>query len=437
MGDDGFFSLVRDAKNYLTGKKKGGFSKYDKVVDRILEDIPDRPQKMPKTTYGQKRRRDAAMRSAVSKRARTSTKKRKYKRTASKAYTKKRKPKTQSMSTKRHYDDSGNISRDNVAWFGAQVHGSRDRVFDIVGEAVTRAILARGKIYPRKYDEPMNNYIHGTAQLDLTFRSQSESDGVDTYQSVSITNVHTLTFKQLADKVTIEIQSRTGTASDPSFLSGFKLHAGSTQLCEDSSCEDMRISIYCKQTMKLQNTTQTNDNTNNLDVIGVNPLSGKRYVFNDNKARVHTGIISGSTGSLPYHAFEKSIDADGIVAMDQLASGDNPLAHPVAAKDVWSNCVTVQNCFMKAGGFAVSSESWRWTGTMRSLVEDLVFTGVSRTRFGRVVWWCFERANRNGGANTQNVSIGLNRELSMSCFAKLHKRPTLLKHYDNNPFGNL
>lgn len=393
-------------------------------------------KKMPTTSYAKKRNRDFSRRIPASKRIRTSTKKKKYRR-SSKAYSKRRKPKTQSMSTKRHYDDSGNVSRNNVAWFGAQVHGSRDRIFDIVGEAVLRAMLARAKVYPRKYDEPLSNYLGSVTgvTLNLTFRSQSELDGTDTYVGEDITNIQFMTFKTLANEVSTKIQTRTGTAVAPSFLTGFKITSNSIQLCEDSSCEDMRLSIYCRQLMKLQNTTQTNDNTNDLDVIGVNPVVGKRYVFNDNKARVHTGIIASDLGS--YHAFEQAIDSDGIIAMNQLASGDDPLAHPPAAKSVWSNCVSVQNCYMKAGGFATSTEDWKWTGSMRSFVEDLIYTGVSRTKFGRVVWWCFERANRNGGADTHNVSIGFNRELSMSAFAKLHKRPSMLKHYDNNAIGSL
>lgn len=47
MGDDGFFSVFQDIDNYLYGKKKGGFSKYDKVVDHVLEDFDNVPDKTP------------------------------------------------------------------------------------------------------------------------------------------------------------------------------------------------------------------------------------------------------------------------------------------------------------------------------------------------------------------------------------------------------
>lgn len=79
-GDDGFFSVLDDFSDYLTGKKKGGFRKYDKVIDRTLEQIPQKSKSMPRrtTSYGQKRRRDKAMKPKT--RLRPAKKKKVYKR---------------------------------------------------------------------------------------------------------------------------------------------------------------------------------------------------------------------------------------------------------------------------------------------------------------------------------------------------------------------
>jgi hypothetical protein len=360
---------------------------------------------------------------------------------------KSRKPKMPSMSTKRHFDDHGTVTRAHALWFGVEDSGSYDRLFDIMGEAVTRAILAKAKVYPKFYDQPLGDFFQSSGTLGTVLTlgfKRINTAGSDILFNQTIDHIEDRTFKQLADNVVDKLktfaESTDGVLDVQQFnyLDSFIISNSQNgdRLAYDLNMADAVISITAKSKVKLQNVTTNNSGNDDLDVVGTNPINGKRYVFNDQRARLVSTLQE--YGATKYDLFESSHHDKGVVALAALGA-DDPLAHPPAAKNVWTNCTGVAAVSIKAGGMSHHYQTFTVKRTIRQFVEDLAkrTAGFTRSSFGKMTWWCFERTyKQNGtGATADDISIGFNRELSMYAMCKLKKDRSMLKHYDNEDVG--
>lgn len=360
---------------------------------------------------------------------------------------KSRKPIKPGMMTKRHYDDHGTVTRAHSLWMGVEDSGSYDRLFDILGEAVTRAILAKAKVYPKLYDQPLGDFFSSAGNvgtvLTLGFKTVN-TEGTDFLGNNIIENVEDKTFKTLSEAVTTFLKTRadttiTGQGQVFDYLDSFILSNSSDgdRLAYDLNMADSMITIMCKSKVKFQNITTNTAGGDDLDVIGTNPISGKRYTFDDARARLVSQVQEHNSN---YDKFEGIKKPYGIVALDALPV-DDPLAHPPAAKNVWLNCTGVAPVYIKAGGMSHHYQTYSVKRTMRQFIEDIarVTSGYTRSKFGKVTWWCFERTyKQNGTGDTaDDISIGFNRELSMYAMCKLKRDKTMLKHYDNQIINDL
>lgn len=360
---------------------------------------------------------------------------------------KSRKPIKPGMMTKRHYDDHGTITRAHTLWMGVEDSGSYDRMFDILGEAVTRAILAKAKIYPTLYDQQLSDFMTSAGALGcvltLGFKTINTS-GTDFLVNETVSGVNSLTFKTLSAAVTNlikikahEINAVNGQVSY--YLDSFILSNSQDgdRLAYDLNMGESIINIMCKSKVKFQNITSNSTGGDDLDVIGTNPINGKRYTFDDARARLVTQLHEANSA---YHKFEGMKPPYGIVALDALGV-DDPLAHPPAAKNAFVNCTGVAPVYIKAGGMSHHYQTFSVKRTMRQFIEDIAKKdfGFTRSKFGKITWWCFERTyKQNGtGAAADDISIGFNRELSMYAMCKLKQNKAMLKHYDNQDIGLL
>ena len=366
--------------------------------------------------------------------------------TRSRKQRKSRKPVKPGMMTKRHYDDHGTVTRAHSLWMGVEDSGSYDRMFDILGEAVTRAILAKAKIYPKVYSQPLGDFLAGSGGignvLTLGFKTVNHVTGADTIVNELINNVEGFTFKTLSEQVATKLQDRaelvpTGQSQRFHYLDSFLLtnSADGDRIAYDLNMADSMITIIAKSKVKFQNITTNTTGGDDLDVIGTNPINGKRYTFDDARARLVSQLQERNSS---YDKFEGIKNPYGIVALNALPV-DDPLAHPPAARNVWTNCTGVAPVSIKAGGMSHHYQTFSVKRTMRQFIEDIarVSTGYTRSKFGKVTWWCFERTyKQNGtGATADDISIGFNRELSMSAMCKLKRDKSMLKHYDNQDVG--
>ena len=321
MGDDGFFSVLDDFGNYITGKKKGGFGKYDKVIDRTLEEIPDPytpPKSQPK--QGFKKRMPPARRNfgpIVRKRAagqmsrrttykrkrapvrRTSMKKRKRK--MLKRTTKQRKIVSLTVGTARqrtqtHFTAEANGSSAESVYAGFSNLGPIAKINDMVAQAVLLHYMHRvGDYRASKNMVPASQFASGTSpgsgnqvctwtSIQFHWASYQASDVSNTVFAIDAFDSTANRFKTL-DEMTTELSSMfTTKASTEGFRIGQVIVARDGKaILNDISAGRNIIEFGVKSTLKVQNVTLGDDGdataAANPMSIRRNPLDGMVYKF--------------------------------------------------------------------------------------------------------------------------------------------------------------
>jgi hypothetical protein len=350
------------------------------------------------------------------------------------------------LTTKRHYDDYGTIARDHCLWAGFADHGSYHRMFDIAGEAVTKVILGKMKVYPKLYDQPLAALVDASGSgvtLTLNFK-RIRHGGNDELLALSVTDIGAKSFKTLASAVATHMQGASEGASGVAasadtvayYLDSVKVFDVGTGLIvhsiQDMAQAILSINVVCKT--KLQNVTVNSANNSFLDVTGLNPLVGKKYIIGDSRCRLVSEIQEHNALYDEFAESPQSRPVTGVSVINQLGV-DDPLGHPPAAKAVFTNCRGVANIRMAAGAANHDVSKFSMRVSMRDFIERLYYSGMEKGTWGRQTWYCLERVFRQNG--NDSISIGFNREVSMSASCTLKKAIPMLRHYDNTDAGAL
>lgn len=447
MSGDGLFSTLDDIRDYLTGYKRGGFRKYDKVVDRVLENIPDKPQKSSKmppkrsTSYGQKRKRDTAMKpKAVYRR---SMKKRKRTYTPKSAFRKPRKVSKKPLKNmiRRKYDDNGVISKQRCVWLGVHHHVSYTRLYDIIGEAVLKALMDKAKIYVRHYDELIADTI---GSVSCYFKRTNTSNGADEYEgsgSANIINVSpAMTFSQLATAVADLIQLRASAGSPGG--GGYYLYqmhlerTGSSAImdCQMTEIDCAKLEVYCQREVTLQNVTSSDDaaadKAGSMQDINTNPLVGKQYKFYEPVPKVFDEI----KGSMPgVDFFDKYTPNDAGLQSTGDHPDDSPISHPVQGKNFFCNLRKEGGVYLAPGKYKKEKVYFSFKGTLKQFVLKNPITSTGQLYnytvdpVGSCTLFAFEQQLRHG--TRVHVSLGVNVHTNMQAKLTPVMPKRILKHY--------
>lgn len=377
----------------------------------------------------------------------------------SRRFRKVRKPlKDRGRMVARNYDDYGTIERDHSLWVGFQHHGARSRMYNIIGESVTKAMLARLKVYPRSYDEIVNSEDYNTAVL--TFERVLEG-GTDSEANINVT-LHQRTFVQIANDVgdAIAGQANGDPAVAPTtdtvarYLSSIVMYNSadaSKARQEIRDVGDSLVTVKCKQKIRFQNVTKNVDGNLDLDQAGVNPLRGRKYVFANYRPRLIEQIqnmhsqYDGFQVSDPVLTGPTNDTAPGIGTMPvvgavpQSLDKDDPVSHPPIASQLFKNCKASAAITLPAGGMKHELTSFTMTHKMKSLIERIYFSGFEKGAFGGCTWFGFEKAYRqakpSGATDDDRLSIGFNREVHMYAKCTFKRQKSMLKHYDASDLG--
>ncbi|WP_445778963.1 hypothetical protein [Shewanella sp.] len=391
--------------------------------------------KMPRTTsYAKKRKRDRAM-MPQSKRKSTKKRKRTYSASNISRFKKSRKPRTPTMSVKQQFDDHGTVSRDHVLWLGVHHHGTRTRLYDIASEAILRAVLAKGKVYPQTYDQSLNDHIDGTANLYVTYRTHNiDTGGLYDDTQTAITDINNYTFHEATALLSTNMQKmsvgESGGVSSGYYPISIRVgFSGGSYFSRIDNLDEAMLYINAFSTIKIQNLTQNGDGGNETDVVNTNPINGKRYDFKRPVASLRNELAATK-----YNAFEDHTTTAGIVALDALTL-DDPLAHPPMAKNTFQSCAGVANVYLKSGQFKSDSRKVTIKMSVRNFISKISprindYWGVIGG-LGTVSWYCFERTNKQNGSgdSVDEVKIGFNRELTMTGLCRVKPAKTMLRHY--------
>lgn len=372
----------------------------------------------------------------------------------SRRFRKARKPiKDRGRYVARNYDDYGTMERDHSLWLGFQHHGSRDRLYDIVGEAITKAALAKIRTYPRSYDETIRSEDYSTMTMEF---HRVTAAGVDEPVGVNVT-IHNRTFKDIATDVGNEIMNAangdTSVAPATDTVARYLHTIHLFNQADPSKARiilqdvgDSLISVKVKQKIRFQNITKNVDGNLGLDQAGLNPLRGRKYVFANYRPRLIDQIQRTHTQYDDFMVSDPVLvgpvdSAPGIMPMPATGSlaKDDPICHPPAARQLFTNCKASAAITMAAGAMKHESTTFTMTHKLKHLIERIYFAGFDKGAFGACTWIGLEKAYRqaqpSGVSNDDRISIGFNREVHMYAKCKFITQKSMLKHYDASDVG--
>jgi len=358
-----------------------------------------------------------------------------------KKFRKARKPiKDKGRFAARNYDDYGTIERDHSLWLGFQHHGSLDRLYDIIGESVAKSILARLKIYPRSYDEPLSTPDYDTC--DLTFTRINGLTGTDDTVGAAVT-IHGSSFKTMGNVIGNQLQYYADSSPSATHSARYLSQIDVYNAADDSKAKmqikdvgESIVSVKVRQKIRFQNITKNIDGNVNLDQAGLNPLRGRKYVFANYRPKLIGEIQKLSTD---YDSFQVATPVNGAPGIGVMpASGslpaDDPVGHPPIAKQLFTNCKASAAISMPAGCMKNEYTSFTMTHKMKTLIERIYFTIYDKGAFGGCTWFGLEKSNRqakpSGATNDDRIAVGFNREVHMYGKCKFAVQKSMLKHYD-------
>lgn len=393
----------------------------------------NKPLLNPRRGRAAKKHRQAGYTAA--KRKRTSAKKQGSFKKAKKIRTK------PSKFAKRHYDDYGSLERDHCAYIGFQRHGCKDRMWSILGEALTKALLAKIKIYPRSYGEALDNVRHYD-RLQLRFKRVAVPGGVENEVNQDINFSYTTTFEDLSALVAAQLKAYAERDDDSDLnyayypVRAIWLNSGDE---DDSRCivQDVGESIvelYATQVITVKNLTPNDGGTSDLDVVGVNPINGKKYEFNNFRPKLIDTIESQNSFLGAFYEVNDTTGINTALAIPGVANADNIIAHPPVPRQLFTNCARATPISMGAGGVKTERTTFKIKHKLSTLIERIYYNQYDKGSFGGCTFFAFERKTRSVTGESR-VKISFDRALHMSAHCKLAVKKTMLKHYDNNAIG--
>jgi len=448
------FRLARDLRREESNRKRKR-PNVDHTLDEPSQSRarPHMPRRAGPTETG---RPDPDDPSRPFKRARTMKRPGAYYKVSNRAkkFRRARKPvKTKGKFVARNYDDYGTMEKDHAWYMGFQHHGSRERLYDIIGEAVTKAMLAKIKVYPRSYDEVVTSPDYNNALLYFT-RVTAAGVDEDVYSSVDLNGN---TFKAIADNVAgkIHLHAHGSVTTAPTtdtvarYLHKIKLRNSTDETKASMEIKDIGESLVIvkvKQRIRFQNITKNIDGTQALDQAGLNPLRGRKYVFANYRPNLIKEVQAVDTSIDGFMASDPAITGGdgctGIAVVPAVGTSfpkDHRLNHPPIAKQLFTNCKASAAITMPAGCAKVESTSFSITHKMKTLIERIYYAGFDKGAFGGCTWFGLEKAHRqaqpSGAANDDRIAIGFNREVHMYAQCRFKTQKSMLKHYDQSDLG--
>lgn len=369
------------------------------------------------------------------KRKRTSTKKQGSFKKAKKIRT------APSKFAKRHYDDYGSLERDHCAYIGFQRHGCKDRMWSIIGEALTKAVLAKIKVYPRAYDEPLE-HVNMYDTISIRSKRVAVPGGAEQEKNDTVSFSDSTTFEQLSEDIASIIKANAERDDDAD--QNYAYYPIRITVSNSASTDYHRvvlqdvgeslIELYATQVITIKNLTPNDGGTSELDVVGVNPIHGKKYEFNNFRPKL---IDTIERDNADLGAFYEVDDTNGIntaLAIPGVVNADHIVAHPPVPRQLFTNCARATPVFMGAGGVKTERTTFKMKHKLSTLIERIYYNQYDKGSFGGCTFFAFERKTRSVTGESR-VKISFDRALHMSANCKFAVKKTMLKHYDNNAIG--
>lgn len=363
----------------------------------------------------------------------------------SKKFRKGMKPNLSTKFIKRHYDDYGSLERNHSLWIGFQTHGCRERIMQMASEAMLRALLSRVDYYPSTYEQVFpDNGVLQALKIRWTFTNIEDGALIGTDRTY---NLGGATFEAVANSIRSDWMNTgtTVTQGVPTravFYRNDNTSASAQTLRVIREIEDldkMKLKLYAKQSVRIQNLTPNDAGSTNLDVTGTNPVQGKIYEFTT-PPRLREQVAESYPDA---RALQDHLDDDGVRWLDNSAITyiDGILGHPPPAGGLFTNCRKVANVAIGAGQMKHKNTLFTFKGTVLEfsqkfrVIQGLLAEGQPYKKHGGgIVWFGFEQKFRAG---PDVVKLGFNREVSMIGRAEFARARPMLRHYEQTDIGDI
>lgn len=406
MGDDGFFSVLGDFNRYLTGKKKGGFNKYDKVVDRTLDEIPDKPQSKGTKAKTMPRKRTYTSRKATGKRKAYTARRLPAKKKKRKLY-KKRKTTTK-KAAKRVPLTIGTVrlrkiahrtaTDDNCLYVGQGNLGSIHVFIKMIAKATLLHYMHRvGDFRASEENRPVNDDMVGTdpgyRDFVVTWSSMrfqfanTGSRGTDQGYSYNLSSF-TSSYRTIDEMATtlggqMMAQFKAGRRLVNVIVYRGEVPTDANAILNDISAGRNLMQISVQTCLKLQNTTVADhvgadqDGANALS-IHRNPIDGYIYHFR-NRVPVFKMQYLMSKGNTAEQKLAKlqwlqNDDPSGmmIAPLSDLPAQSEFLHPPTAPSVIFKNTAGKERISIQPGRQKKIYMSEHYEGSINSLIERYI-----------------------------------------------------------------
>ena len=462
MGDDGFFSVGRDLGNYLFGKKKGGFSKYDRVVDRTLDQIPDQmPTRRnfgPVTKTGKKR-------SVGYAKSRTYSKKRKFPRSYKpKKIVRKKYKKTTAASyglidvsrratapkghvallRRKTFGDVQSHESSKMAWIGTSDIGQQS----IFCQAIAQAILMKylSKIGDHRTDssyDPQtidNNNPQHNFDMFHSFQVKYAMDAFnEDHATAGLTRDHfgnailNGSIQDMVDTFGTQLRQQAENGRYPTTIAFYRddfINIGSTTKGAprvlDNRLGEHYIDIKVTTILRLHNISPSEENGTSIHDINANPIQGKVYTFRNQRPKFtdayqENQVFDPTTrdGMETLNKYKGNFDIiKGVPGDDAFAHLERP---PLNPRSLWDNSVAQGTVLMSPGAYRTYNCKFARTETVKNMLKGVIrVSGAGKNPpIGSSVMMCFQPSMRN--SDTELVKLSYDYTAVYNC-AMRHKK---------------
>lgn len=140
------------------------------------------------------------------------------------------------------------------------------------------------------------------------------------------------------------------------------------------------ITVSCKGRFRFQNVTLPSDDTNNINAVDANPISGKIYTFRNQAPLFSPGYVQAAgtvqqngikalqTVLTPFEMYGKGHKGDG--AFDAIT------APPLNPSSIWRNVSSTGNAVFPPGGFQTHTTSYLRSETIAKYCQNITQAAV-------------------------------------------------------------
>lgn len=367
-----------------------------------------------------------------------------------------------------HYKEYGAYQANGCMYINHEHWGSYDKFWHVIGLALTKQIMAKGRVYPGKlHTEPMigpRTALHTDQPavtrdntnvgdiLQLHFATENDNGNL----SVAVSSFNILDYygasadrykslEALANEVANDLKLKydnQGGAIPRQYLRSAQIiqsvGGNVTQALPVTvmNLDDAEICVYVKSLIKLQNVTKADHSDDvtsaaySKDAIDANPLEGRIYTSSGRKPKIDDDLLAaGENRSLD--TYFGTLNTSGISLLGTVGSPagttHNPadlaaIRHIPGPRELYNNVnVSSGRIYMGVGAMKYHKTSFTFRATfkqlsfkmMKSYHEQGADMIAKHTLFG------FTQQHKHG---EETIELGFNRETDASCMIKFHPK---------------